>query len=196
MQEEDLSQIKGSSISLVIKTELRSRLWRRCYFLLRHLMKGQIFVGNVIFKLSLLYNGSGRLFKDPSHSRKSHFHWNFDRNQPVHLLYFVSPWGSLPRQAAGSQEHWLLEKGSSHASCPLKQVHRVGHLGTNCKFLFLLQQIVQKSSSFFFNPLSVLPQSSAIRLHCPSVLLLWILGYSALPCISILFLPVYAKKNN
>lgn len=89
----------------------------------------------------------------------------------------LSPPGSVPHQAAGSQEHRLLEEGSSCASCLLKQLHGIRHLGTNCKFLFLLQQIVQKS---FFNPVSVLPQFSAIRPHWPSTLQLWILAETAL----------------
>jgi len=51
MLEKGISEIKGCSISLVIKTELKSWLWRKCYFLLRQLMIVQSFIGNAIFKI-------------------------------------------------------------------------------------------------------------------------------------------------
>lgn len=53
--------------------------------------------------------------------------------------YHISPLpGSLHCQAVGSRGLWLLEEGSCSASCPLKQLHGIRHLGTNCKFEFVL----------------------------------------------------------
>lgn len=75
------------------------------------------------------------------------------------LLSFVSP--GTP--CHGSQEHWLLEEGSSRATFFLKQLHGMRHLGTNCKFLFVLHQIGQKS------PFFKIPCLCCLRLHCPSV---------------------------